>query len=247
MSRWFRHYAGMVRDAKLVRVALHSNQTIERVVWVYGAILESAAEINDGGRYDFDAAEAAHFLHADMGDISAIEASLAACGRISEGRIAKWGDRQFISDDSAERVRRHREKQKSQRNSDDKSGQNVTERDGNKDVTLRNAPETETETYTIAQKPKPSDVISVDFLAFYAAYPKKKSRQDAEKAYRQVRKRGVSHETIMAGLEKAKRADHRFRDEQFMPYPASWLRDGGYEDESNIAPGNRPFSQLGIV
>jgi hypothetical protein len=36
MSRWFRHYAGMMRDDKLVRVAIRSGQTIERVVWVYG-------------------------------------------------------------------------------------------------------------------------------------------------------------------------------------------------------------------
>jgi hypothetical protein len=65
MSRWFRHYAGMMRDDKLVRVAIRSKQTIERVVWVYGAILESAAELDDEGRYDLAADEAAYFLRAD--------------------------------------------------------------------------------------------------------------------------------------------------------------------------------------
>ncbi len=62
MSRWFRHYAGLARDDKLVRVALKSKQPVERVMWVWVAILESASEINDGGRYDFDADEAAYFL-----------------------------------------------------------------------------------------------------------------------------------------------------------------------------------------
>ena len=43
MSRWFRHYAGMMRDDKLVRAAIKSKQSIERVLWIWGAVLESAA------------------------------------------------------------------------------------------------------------------------------------------------------------------------------------------------------------
>lgn len=152
MSRWFRHYAGMVRDDKLVRAAVKCGQPIERVVWVYGAILESAAEINDDGRYDFDAGEAAYFLRADEADISAIEASLESCGRLAEGRVVRWGDRQFKSDDSSERVRRYRNKQKGNGNGEDKQGSNKPERDGNADVTATkrrgNAPDTDTDTDT---------------------------------------------------------------------------------------------------
>ena len=59
MSRWFRHYAGLARDDKLVRAAMKSKQPVERVVWVWCAILESAAEIDDGGRYELDHAECA--------------------------------------------------------------------------------------------------------------------------------------------------------------------------------------------
>jgi hypothetical protein len=42
MSRWFRHYAGMMRDDKLVRVAIRSKQTIERVVPGSGAQFSKA-------------------------------------------------------------------------------------------------------------------------------------------------------------------------------------------------------------
>lgn len=77
-----------------------------------------------------------------------------------------------------------------------------------------------------------------NFESFFAAYPKRKSRKDAEKAYRQIR-REVSHETIMAGLERAKRTDSRFRDPKFTPFPASWLRAGGYED-SETSGASRP-------
>lgn len=113
MSRWFRHYAGMMRDEKLVRVAVRAKQPVERVVWVWGAILESAAEINDGGRYEFDAGEAAYFLRCDESDLVDVVAGLVSLGRLADGLVARWADRQFDSDSAKERQRRYRERQKS--------------------------------------------------------------------------------------------------------------------------------------
>jgi hypothetical protein len=112
MSRWFRHYAGLSRDEKLVRVAIRSKQTIERVIWIWGAILESAAEINDNGKYDFDVGEASYFLRADEGDVGGIVDALEDLGRIHEGTVVHWGDRQFQSDTSAERQKRYRDRKK---------------------------------------------------------------------------------------------------------------------------------------
>src|SRR3972149_8906027 len=103
MSRWFRHYAGMMRDEKLVRAAMASKQPVERVVWIWGAILESAAEINDGGRYELDHAEVAYFLRADEADVAAIEAALTQLARVANAIVVKWGDRQYQSDRSAPR------------------------------------------------------------------------------------------------------------------------------------------------
>lgn len=135
MSRWFRHYAGMMRDEKLVRAALHSKQPVERVVWVWGAILESASEVNDAGRFDFDAGEAAYFLRVDESDIGDILSALGTLGRISDGAVVHWSDRQFESDTSRDRQKRYRERLKSSRDG------GVTSRDG--DVTAQEA-ETET-------------------------------------------------------------------------------------------------------
>lgn len=145
MSRWFRHYAGMVRDEKLVRVALRSKQPIERVVWVWGAILESAAEINDGGRYDLDAAEAAHFLRADEADICTVFNALADAGRVAEGAVVHWGARQFQSDHSAPRQAAYRERKRKNRG-------DVDNRQGDGEVTAASrhgdAPESESESKT---------------------------------------------------------------------------------------------------
>lgn len=151
MSRWFRHYAGMMRDDKLVRVAIRSKQTVERVVWVWGAILESAAEIDEDGRYDFDTAEAAYFLRADESDLVAILDALSEQGRISQDRVVKWGDRQFTSDRSADRQRRYRERKKAVSHGDN-GAEPVTGGEGDGGVTSLSrhgdAPETETETET---------------------------------------------------------------------------------------------------
>lgn len=145
MSRWFRHYAGMMRDDKLVRVAIRSKQTIERVVWIWGAVLESAAEIDDNGRFDVDAAEIAYFLRADEDDVGAVLSALAASGHVDADHVVKWGDRQFQSDKSNARVASYRERKRAE-----KRRSNGVEGECNADVTLHgrdgNAPETETET-----------------------------------------------------------------------------------------------------
>ena len=151
MSRWFRHYAGLMRDDKLVRCAIRSKQPVERVVWVWGAILESAAEIDDAGRYDFDAAEAAYFLRADEADLRAVEDALAAAGHLDAGRVVHWGDRQFNSDKSAERQARYRERRRGEdRHADDQSASG----DGIVTAASRHgdAPEAETDTQTEKQQ-----------------------------------------------------------------------------------------------
>jgi hypothetical protein len=102
----------MMRDDKLVSAAVRSKQPVERVVWVWGCILESAAEINDGGRYEIDHAEMAYFLRADEGDLVSIEGALGALGRVRDGAVVHWSERQFQSDQSAARQRRHRDSKK---------------------------------------------------------------------------------------------------------------------------------------
>jgi len=146
MSRWYRAYAGMARDDKLVRVALKAKQPIERVVWIWCAILESAAELDDGGRYDIDIGEVAYFLRADEADISNILDALCDIKRVASGFVVNWGDRQFQSDRSAERQKRYRERQKQETKSSDCNASGAL----NVTVTspLRHGDAPETETYT---------------------------------------------------------------------------------------------------
>jgi hypothetical protein len=162
MSRWFRHYAGMVRDDKLVRAALKAKQSIERTLWVWGAVLESAAEIDNEARYEVDAAEIAHFLRCKHAHIEAILEALKELGRIDGERVTTWTKRQFKSDRSNDRVTEHRAKKRAERNVD---------------VTLqechRNAPETETETdVPLANANGQSAAADVEFWAAAKLYLK---------------------------------------------------------------------------
>ena len=67
-----------------------------------------------------------------------------------------------------------------------------------------------------------------DFAEFCAAYPRRMARMDAEKAYGQMLRKGVTHERIMAGLALYKQ--HLPEEACFIPYPASWLRAGRPEE-----------------
>lgn len=223
MSRWFRHYAGLMRDEKLVRVSLKANQPIERVVWVWGAILESAAEINDAGRFDFDAVEAAYFLRTDECNVTCILETLHVTKRIGDGRVLQWGKRQFISDSSAPRVAKHREKKKKE-----KTLRNVT-------VTECNAPESET--YTESETDKN---LLLDFEKFYSDYPKHVGRGKALRAYGTARKKSTAEE-IHAGLMRSKPA-LTASDAKYIPHPATWLNaERWLDDDATNHIAGKPY------
>lgn len=111
MSRWFRHYAGMMSDPKFGGVARFCKRSRAEVLFVWGCLLESASEY-DSAVYSWDADAIAEMLGIETEVAQAIHDALAAKGLIEGGRIASWDRRQFKSDDSAERVKEHRQRKK---------------------------------------------------------------------------------------------------------------------------------------
>lgn len=62
---------------------------------------------------------------------------------------------------------------------------------------------------------------------FWCCYPRKKSKKSAMKVLNRVKSGGeVTFERIMAAVKKIP-----IHDPQFIPYPASWLNAGGWDDE----------------
>lgn len=251
MSRWFRHYAGMMRDEKLVGAAIRAKQPIERVVWVWGAILESASEINDGGKYEFDAMEVAYFLRADEADIRAVLDALTAAGRLAEGVVVNWSARQFQSDRSAPRQAAYRERKRSR----DGDGDNQ-QTSGDGVVTSperhRDAPDTETETNTETERKKDSSPVAkatrpqAKFDEFWQERPRRKGddpRKPAEDQFFRLVKSGEDPDAIIAGAKLARvaYASEGKLNTEFVPQAVKWLRDRRYRDFAEAAKPAEPF------
>lgn len=79
-----------------------------------------------------------------------------------------------------------------------------------------------------------------DFVAFYEAYPLKKARDGALRAYRAARNRGATHEQIMAGCARYA-AEKRDADPKYIKHPATWLNGGCWADESGPQPAATPL------
>lgn len=77
------------------------------------------------------------------------------------------------------------------------------------------------------------------FEIFYKAYPRHKSRGDAEKAWKSLKPDDTLFAKIMKALETAKK-DPNWQKEnhRYVPYPASWLRAKGWEDEPDANSGD---------
>ena len=245
MSRWFRHYAGMVRDAKLVSASIASKQPIERVVWVWGAILESAAEIDDGGKFNLDAAEGAYFLRADEADICGIMDALVRLQRISDGCVVHWGDRQFTSDRSADRQARYRERKQGKTGGSD---ENKTSGDGAVASPSRHgdAPETETEAKTDKTRPPVSvaDGARDFFDLVWEAFPRNPTSNEG-KAEATFRATKASDQPVI--LAAAQRYSRWFAEDcqrrkrtvdaglSFAPHLATWIETGAWKEAGALS------------
>jgi len=71
-----------------------------------------------------------------------------------------------------------------------------------------------------------------DFEIFWKAYPRKKNKGAALKAWRKLKKSLPPLEKLIAIIEEQKKSTDWTKDAgQFIPYPATWLNASGWEDE----------------
>jgi hypothetical protein len=70
------------------------------------------------------------------------------------------------------------------------------------------------------------------FTLFWSAYPKKRNKGDAEKAFKKLNPDELLFQKILNAVEAAKFSpDWKKEEGKFIPYPASWIRAQGWEDE----------------
>jgi len=74
--------------------------------------------------------------------------------------------------------------------------------------------------------------ILTRFETFWSAYPKKKSKGQAERTFRKINPDEQLLAVMLASIERAKKAEDWVRSGgQFVPHPATWLNAKGWEDE----------------
>lgn len=82
-------------------------------------------------------------------------------------------------------------------------------------------------TSTKDQGPSAPD-FKKDFLDWWAVYPRREGKADAQRAYEKAVKR-ADHETLMAGAKRV--ADNPPTEAKFIPMPATWLNGDRWLDE----------------
>lgn len=85
-----------------------------------------------------------------------------------------------------------------------------------------------------------------DFETFWTAYPKKKSKDAAKRAFEKLArsKSAPSIERLIASVKDHMRTpEWQKQDGQFIPYPATYLNAGSYDDEIAPSPPDKPKSK----
>ena len=76
--------------------------------------------------------------------------------------------------------------------------------------------------------------INDKFNLFWKAYPKKKAKQDAEKAFLKLNPDVELLQTMLSSINTAKTTEDWLKEKgKFIPYPATWLDGKRWTDEEN--------------
>lgn len=253
MSRWYRAYAGTVKDDKLAEAAIVAGCSRSVAIAVWHALLESAAETGDGGRFETTPRRVAAILGEPAASIEAAFAAMAEIGMIEAGAIAAWKRRQFESDSSTERSRKHREAKR-----------NAASDQCNGDATLQGRfatpPDTEAETDRFLPESKSSttNVRSVDkptrpaadekFDEFWKAYPHRGEAADPKKPAREkfdrAVKRGVDPKAIIAGAKRFAEIERRAgrAGTEKCAQAVTWLNQDRWQDYQPAPSDQQPAS-----
>jgi hypothetical protein len=101
---------------------------------------------------------------------------------------------------------------------------------------VENQLQSNTKQSTTNQSIKKEDIYP--FEEFWKAYPKKKAKEDARKAWNKLKpNEALGKEIIQAVTESAKSKDWLKENGKYIPYPATYLNGKRWEDERNETNG----------
>jgi hypothetical protein len=95
----------------------------------------------------------------------------------------------------------------------------------------------------VPKEPAPASFGHLNgFSSFWTAYPKKKAKGDALKAWNKIRPSEELKARILAAVETQKQShDWKKNNGQYIPYPASWLNAGQWDDQDQPEQGEPDY------
>lgn len=250
---WFRWYNGSTRDPKFGLIAKRVGTSTAEVIAVWAAVLEAASESSqrgNAGEIDFDALD--FLLGLQEGRAAAIYAEMVGKGLVrDDAQVSKWEKRQPKRErddpDSYERVKAFRERKRHETPSNaDETLRNASETPCNAKETLEEKREEKKEHPPTPRKRGVGE-SPPGFDAFWAAWPKRLSRGQAEKAFAQISPTEQLLAEILAGIERATTSEQWRREGgRFIPHASTWLRAKGWLDETGTVTAIRPLIPAAI-
>lgn len=113
------------------------------------------------------------------------------------------------------------------------------------------APEPEEPAATPPSQPAPTEEVNLQeirFATFWDAYPNKKAKANAQKAWKKLRPNNALFEKIMRAVEIQKRSEDWTRENgRFIPYPATWLNGGYWDNEiKEVSANDQRYGQPAV-
>ena len=209
-ARWFRMYAEFATDPKVQMLS----ETDQRRF-----IMLLCLRCSNGGE-TLQEQQIAFQLRISVQEWTCTREILYA-SKLIDGNAhpLAWEKRQCPSDVSTSRVYKHREKVKRERNESE---------------TLQQRPRVEKSKEEIKQKPLRVPRGADLFNRFWTAYPLKKAKGRAERAFEKIDPDEQLATRMIVAVERAKTSEQWRKG--FVPYGSTWLNDRGWEDEELEAP-----------
>jgi len=197
-NQWFRLYSEFAHDPK-VQMLSEINQ--RRLIMLFC--------IRCNGNVTLQDEQVAFQLRISMDEWLSSKAIFIDKNFINnDNEVLNWDKRQFVSDSSAERVAKHRQRMK--------QSSNVT-------VTPPEQNRTDTE-HNITEQ-----IYMDDFDMFWMTYPKKVGKEAARKAWLKV---NPNLTIVLQALSWQKESPQWFKNNgQFIPNPSTWINQHRWEDE----------------
>lgn len=257
-NQWLRLWHDMPTDPKWRTIARVSGQPIALVQAIYLHLLVDASRNVTRGHATVTAEDLASAL--DVTDEQVIAVLTAMEGRVIDGyAISGWDRRQPKREDAGSpesgaksAAQRKREQRQRDRDEAEKAGGH----DESHGVTQGHAREDKDKEESKEQKhtPLPPSAVADGFAAFWSAYPLKKAKATAEKAWQKLKPSADLQAAILSAIAAHKLSADWQRDAgKYIPHPTTWLNQRRWEDEvtpyeaRQHAHGNRPRSAVDEV